>query len=200
MIRTAVIGVGSMGQNHVRVYSQLQDADLVAVTDTNADLSQSIGSYYGLRYYDNYLEMLEKEQPEAVTIAVPTALHKEVALKTMEAGAHILIEKPIAATLEEGLEIIETAKVLDRILMIGHIVRFNPALQELKNKIEAGALGKVFQIFCRRAGPFPSRIRDVGVVIDLAPHDVDIMRYIAGKDPKRVYAEIEQRIHTDYED
>jgi predicted dehydrogenase len=151
-------------------------------------------------FYTDYQEMLAKEKPEAVTIAVPTALHRDVALAALEAGAHILVEKPIAATLEEGHEIIERAAALDRRLMVGHIVRFNPALQALKARLQAGELGRIFQIFCRRAGPFPARIRDVGVVVDLAPHDVDIMRFLTGMDPERVYAETEQRIHTEHED
>jgi UDP-N-acetylglucosamine 3-dehydrogenase len=85
-------------------------------------------------------------------------------------------------------------------LMVGHIVRFNPAIQALKQKLLAGELGRIFQIFCRRAGPFPARIRDVGVVVDLAPHDVDLMRFLVGADPIRLYAETEQRIHTEHED
>jgi len=199
-VRVAVIGVGSMGKNHVRVYSELPDAQLVAVSDTNPEVAAAVGGQYGAAAYTNYQEMLEAEKPEAVSIAVPTALHHEVALVALEAGVHILIEKPIAATLEQGREIIERARELNRLLMIGHIVRFNPALQSLKQKLEAGDLGRIFQIFCRRAGPFPARIRDVGVVVDLAPHDVDIMRFLTGMEPKRVYAETERRIHTEHED
>ena len=84
--------------------------------------------------------------------------------------------------------------------MVGHVVRFDPALQALKQKLDAGELGRIYQIFCRRAGPFPTRIQDVGVVIDLAPHDVDIMRFLAGSNPTRVYSETERRIHTNHED
>ena len=112
----------------------------------------------------------------------------------------MLVEKPIAATVEEGERLIALAEKLGRQLMVGHIIRFNPAMQSLKQRLDAGELGKIFQVFCRRAGPFPARIRDVGVVVDLAPHDVDIMRFLTGMDPKRVYAETEQRIHTDHED
>ena len=144
--------------------------------------------------------MLEKEKPDAVSIAVPTALHHDVALKALDAGVHILIEKPITATVEEGQEVIEKARSLQRVLMVGHIVRFNPAMQALKQKLQAGELGRIFQIFCRRVGPFPARIRDVGVVVDLSPHDVDIMHYLTGKDPLRVFAETSRRIHTDHED
>jgi len=118
----------------------------------------------------------------------------------MEAGAHVLIEKPIAATLEEGQRIVERARALGRLLMVGHIVRFNPATQMLRQKLQAGELGRVFQIVCRRVGPFPARVRDVGVVVDLAPHDLDVMRFLTGMEPLRVFAETEQRIHTDHED
>jgi UDP-N-acetylglucosamine 3-dehydrogenase len=200
MTRVAVIGVGSMGRNHARVYSELPNVELVAVSDSNLAQAQSVGQQFGTAAYSSIEEMFAKARPEAVSIAVPTALHYTVALQALEAGAHILIEKPIAATLEEGQEIIARAKACQRVLMVGHIVRFNPAIQALKQKLDEGVLGRVFQVFCRRTGPFPARIRDVGVVVDLAPHDVDIMRFLIGADPQRVFAETEQRIHTEHED
>ncbi len=200
MTRVAVIGVGSMGKNHARVYSELPEAELVAVADENEANATSVGNTFGVRGYTDYRALLEKEKPEAVSIAVPTALHETVALAALEAGAHILVEKPIAATLEEGQHIIEAARRYQRCLMVGHIVRFNPAIQLLKIKLQSGELGRIFQIFCRRAGPFPARIRDVGVVIDLAPHDVDNMRFLVEQDPDRVYAETARRIHTEHED
>jgi len=199
-IRTAVIGVGSMGRNHARVYSELPDASLVAVSDASETAARFIGDQFGVRAYADYREMLSVEKPEAVTIAVPTALHEEVALAALDAGANVLVEKPIAATVEQGQRLIRKASGCGRVLMVGHIVRFNPAMQALKEKLQNGDLGKIFQVFCRRAGPFPARIRDVGVVVDLAPHDVDIMRFLTGSDPERVFAETEQRIHTDHED
>ncbi|MCD4671118.1 MAG: Gfo/Idh/MocA family oxidoreductase [Anaerolineaceae bacterium] len=199
-LRVAVIGVGSMGKNHARVYADLPDVELAAVSDVSPELAQSIGEKYGVPGYADYRRMLSVEKPDAVSIVVPTAMHEEVALAVMEAGVHLLIEKPIAATVDEGRRIIQRAKELERVLMVGHIVRFNPAMQELKKKLQAGELGRIFQVFCRRAGPFPARIRDVGVVVDLAPHDVDVMRFLLGEDPKRVFAETEQRIHTDHED
>jgi predicted dehydrogenase len=200
MIKAAVIGVGSMGKNHARVYAELPDVELVAVSDANIETARSVGERVGASYFSNYHLMLDKEQPEVVSIAVPTALHAEVAIAALEAGAHILVEKPIASTLDEGRRIIRRAAELQRKLMIGHIVRFNPAIQALKEKLSNGALGRIFQITCRRVGPFPSRIRDVGVVIDLAPHDLDLMRFLTGSNPIRIYAETEQRIHTDHED
>jgi len=200
MLKVAVIGVGSMGRNHARVYSELPEAELVAVADADGQVADRVASQFGVKAYADYRQMLEVECPQVVSIAVPTALHEEVATAALRAGAHVLVEKPIAATLEEGQRLIELAKRMSRQLMVGHIVRFNPAMQALKQKLADGELGRIFQIFCRRAGPFPARIRDVGVVIDLAPHDVDVMRFLTGLDPIRVFAETERRIHTEYED
>jgi len=144
--------------------------------------------------------MLEKEKPDAVSITVPTADHETVATFALNQGVHLLVEKPIAATVDEGQRMIALADKMNCKMMIGHIIRFNPAIQSLKARLDNGDLGKIFQVFCRRAGPFPARIRDVGVVVDLAPHDVDIMRFLTGLNPLRVYAETEQQIHTDHED
>lgn len=199
-MKVAVIGVGSMGRNHARVYSELAEAELVAVSDADAKKAGSIAEKNGARGYTDYHEMLEKEKPEAVSVVVPTSMHEEVGCAALEAGAHVLIEKPIASTVEAGQHLIEKARTVGRKLMVGHIVRFNPAIQALKQKLAAGELGRIFQVFCRRAGPFPTRIQDVGVVVDLAPHDVDLMRFITDADPIRVYAETEQRLHTNHED
>jgi len=200
MTRTAIIGVGSMGKNHARVYTEIPNSELVGVADENFELAQSVASRFGVKAYKDYKELLIQEKPEAVTIAVPTANHIDVALQALDLDTHILVEKPIAATLEEGQRIINKAREKQKVLMVGHIVRFNSAIQVLKEKLQNGDLGRIYQIFCRRAGPFPQRIRDVGVVIDLAPHDVDIMRFLTDSDPVRLYAETEQRIHTDHED
>ena len=199
-MKVAVIGVGSMGRNHARVYSELPEVELVAVADADSKMVESTANKHGAHAYTDYRLMLEKEKPEAVSIAVPTAMHEKVGLDALKSGAHVLIEKPIAATAQEGERLIAQAQAAGRQLMVGHVVRFNPAIQALKQKLDAGELGRIFQIFCRRAGPFPVRIRDVGVIVDLAPHDVDIMRFLAGSDPVRVYAEVEQQIHTDHED
>jgi predicted dehydrogenase len=199
-LRAAVIGVGSMGQHHARIYSEIRQTALVAVADADAETAQRIGARYAVPAYTDYRALLEREKPDVVTIAVPTRYHREVAETAMEAGADVLVEKPIAATVEEGRALIELARRLNRRLMVGHIVRFSPVIQALKQHLEEGELGKIFQIACRRVGPFPARIRDVGVVVDLAPHDLDVMRFITGAEPVRVYAETEQQIHTEHED
>jgi len=200
MLKMAVIGVGSIGRNHARIYAEIPEIELVGVADVDPAQAEKVARLYDTRAYTDYRELLRAEQPDGVSVAVPTALHEQVGLDAIAAGAHVLNEKPIAATLEEGRRLILAARAARRKLMVGHILRFNPAMQLLKQKMQAGELGRIFQIVCRRAGPFPARVRDVGVVIDLAPHDVDIMRFLTGTHPLRVYAETEQRIHTEHED
>ena len=144
--------------------------------------------------------MLDEQTLDAVTIAVPTVDHLEVALEVISRGIHLLIEKPIAFSVEEGQIIIDAAAVAGVCLMIGHIERFNPAVQALKSCLDNQELGRVFQIDARRQGPFPARVKDVGVVIDLAVHDLDVMRFITGAEVRRLYAETESRIHSSRED
>ena len=200
MLKVAVIGVGAMGSNHARVFSEIPEARLVAVSDSSERTVQTIANRWSVPGYTDFREMLAKEKPDAVSIAVPTALHEDIALTAFEEKVHVLVEKPIASTLEAGRRIIAAAESAHRKLMVGHIVRFNPAIQVLKQKLDEGQLGRIFQIACRRIGPFPDRIQDVGVIVDLAPHDIDIMRFITGDNPVRVYAEIEHRLRTDHED
>jgi predicted dehydrogenase len=200
MLKAAVIGVGMMGQHHARIYSQIPETQLVGVVDIQEKSAEQTARLYHTTAYTDYHKLLDEARPEIVTIATPTEFHHCAALAALEAGCHLLIEKPIALTETEAQEIIERAELLDRKLMIGHVVRFDPAVQALKERLQAGELGRIFQIRCRRLGPFPARIRDVGVVIDLATHDLDMIRYLTGREAVRLYAETEQRIHSAYED
>ncbi len=199
-MKVAVIGVGIMGQNHARVYSDLPDLELVGVADTDGHAAQVAARRFGGKAYTDYLQLLDEQSPDAVTVAVPTVDHLDIALEVIRRGIHLLIEKPIAFSVDEGKRIIAAAEQAGVRLMIGHIERFNPAIQALKVHLTRGELGRVFQIDARRQGPFPARIRDVGVVIDLAVHDLDIMRYVTGAEIRRVYAETERRIHSTRED
>lgn len=199
-VKVAVIGVGSMGRNHARVYTELPEATLVGVVDANEAAAAQIARRYGTESYTDYIRLLDEQKPEAVTIAVPTVDHLEVALAVIERGIHLLIEKPIAFTGDEARQIIQAADAAGVKLMIGHIERFNPAVTALKNRLAAGELGRVFQMDAHRQGPFPARVQDVGVVIDLAVHDLDVMRYVSGAEVVRVYAETERRIHSSHED
>lgn len=200
MIPVAVIGIGSMGKNHVRVYQEMDEAELVAIVDKDLSLSDSLSRKYRVPAYNDYFEMLEKEKPLAVSVAVPTICHFEVVRDLLNAGLHVLIEKPISNTVDEAQELISIAQQKNQILMVGHIERFNPAINELKRQLDLGKLGKIFQIHARRLGPFPSRIDDVGVIMDLATHDIDIMRYLTKSEIVRVYAETKQVLHESHED
>lgn len=199
-LNAAVIGAGSMGFNHARVYSEMPQTELVAVCDKSGDRSKLVGSEFDCKSYKNHKKMLSTEDIHILSIAVPTKYHAPVSLDCINAGIDLLVEKPIADTSKNGKKIIRKADKNDVNLMIGHIERFNPAVRMLKERLEKGDLGKVFKLQSRREGPFPRRIRDVGVVIDLAVHDLDLMRYFTESEVKRVYAEAERRIHTKHED
>jgi len=200
MTRAAVVGVGSMGRNHVRVYSEMPDVELVAIADANPELADRVGRANHVPAFDNYFEMIDQTRPDAVSVVVPTSLHYQVAKDILELGCHVMVEKPIASTTEEAKGLVERAYQLDAILMVGHIERYNPAIIELKRRLNQNELGKIFQIHARRLGPFPTRIQDVGVIMDLAPHDLDIMRYLTGSEVSRVHAETKQILHESQDD
>ena len=200
MTRVAVIGTGVMGRNHARVLHQLPDVELVGVADSNLDAACLLAATHGTRGYGSVEELLKKEKPEAVTVAVPTENHHSVVLEAFAAGCHVMVEKPIAATLAQADELVSAAKSARRVLAVGHIERYNPAVLELKRRLDDGQLGHVYQFDAQRLGPFPQRIRDVGVVIDLATHDLDLMRFLTGSEIVRVYAETRRKVHTTRED
>ncbi len=200
MTRVALIGLGAMGRNHLRVLSDLEGVELAAVCDQDANLLEAAERKYSVPAYRSWDEMLDKAPLDAAVIAVPTRFHCQAGLAALEHGLHVLIEKPIASTLDEGRQLLDAAQRAKKLLAVGHIERFNPAIRELGRRLEAGEIGRIYQLQARRQGPFPARIRDVGVVIDLATHDLDVMHHLAGSDVQRLYAETEQRIHTDHED
>ncbi len=199
-LRAAVVGLGAMGANHARVYSEISGVELVAVADTDGERVIAATRGRTLRGYADYTRMLDEERIDLVSIAVPTLAHADVAAEIIARGIPLLVEKPLAATLDEGERLRRLAAEARVPLTVGHIERFNPAVIELKRRLEAGDLGRVFQIHARRVGPFPQRVRDVGVVLDLAPHDIDVMRFLLGSEVVRVQAETEQRINTGHED
>jgi len=199
-VKVAVIGVGAMGRNHARVYADLPGVELVAVADANMPNAAAVARLYGGTAYSDYERLIDEQQPDAISVVVPTEDHLDVALKVIAHGCHLLIEKPLAFTVQQGEQIIKAAQDADVRLMVGHIERFNPAVIALKERMAQNELGRVFQIDARRQGPFPARVRDVGVVIDLAVHDLDVMRYITNAEAVRIYAETERRIHSTHED
>ena len=189
-----------MGRNHLRVLSDLDGVELAAVCDQDAEVAGAASRKLSVPGYSSLDEMLGREKLDAAVIVVPTRFHLQTGLAALSHGLHVFVEKPIASSLDEGKQLIAAAAKADRIFTVGHIERFNPAVRELQRRVSAGEIGRIFQIQARRQGPFPARIRDVGVVIDLATHDLDVMYHLAGSEVQRLYAETEQRIHTDHED
>lgn len=200
MTTVAVVGAGSMGRHHIRVYQELPNVELVGVVDQNLNVARSISQLYRVPAYSDYHEMLAREQPDAVSVVVPSREHFAVAEDLLQAGCHLLVEKPLTTTLDEAKRLIDLADRLDRVLMVGHIERYNPAILELRRQLDNGQLGRIFQIHARRLGPFPSRINDVGVIMDLATHDLDIMRFLTRSDAMRVYAEVRNEFNPTFED
>lgn len=185
-LRVGVIGAGAMGQNHIRNYAQMERVQLVGIADPDPQKAE-LAKQYGVEFYTDYKELLKKDL-DAVSIVVPTTLHAKVALDAIRSGINILVEKPIADTVENAEKIISEAKSRNVKLMVGHIERFNPAVKELKRIADKGVLGDIVAISAKRVGPHNPRIRDVGVIVDLGIHDIDVMSYIYGEKVSKVYA------------
>jgi len=185
-MKVGVIGVGNMGKNHPRVYAEL-GAELVGIADTDLEKAKRIAAQYGTTAFSNHEELLNQGL-DAVSIVVPTAGHKEVALAAIQKGVNLLIEKPIADSLQSAQEIITAARARRVKLMVGHVERFNPAVTKLKEIMDDGVLGKLVYISAKRVGPFVPRITDVGIIVDVATHDIDVIRYFIGKECTSVFA------------
>ncbi len=199
-LRAAVIGVGVMGQHHVRVYREMPGIELVGFADADDTMCASTAQRHHVRGYADYRVLLDREQPDLVTVAVPTILHLEVAREVMERGIHTLVEKPLADNERDAQTLIDLARARNVVLAVGHIERHNPAVKLLKSYLDEGRIGTIFEMRAERVGPFPARIRDVGVILDLATHDIDILCHLAGSPVTRVFAETQQNIHSTRED
>lgn len=188
-IPVAVVGAGTMGLHHARNYAELPAADLRAVVDVDRERAASVAARFGCAAYSSVDELLTGELDlAAASVVVPTSLHREVAGRLLDAGKHVLVEKPVAATVAEAAELVTKAVAAGLVLAVGHVERFNPAVRALKQRIESGQIGDVLSLVARRVGVMPPRVRDANVILDLAIHDVDIFRYLldAGK-PDTVY-------------
>lgn len=172
-VRAGVVGVGHMGRYHVGVFSELFNVELVGVADLNRERAREVAAQYGTVAYADPGELIGRA--DVVSIAVPTAQHHAVASRFLAAGIHVLLEKPVTATLEEAQDLFRLARERGAVLHVGHVERFNGAVQELK-KIVCDPLF----IECHRLGPFEPRVRDDGVVLDLMIHDIDIVLNLVG--------------------
>ena len=177
-LRVGVIGVGVMGSNHARVFSGLPGTELVVIADPDRKQADFVARTLGCKAVADTDALLDMAL-DAVTIAAPTHLHRDLALAAIARGVHVLVEKPIASTVEEGREIIAAARRAGVTLMVGHVERFNPAVEAIKDAVRNE---DILSIGITRVGPFPPRMSNVGVVIDLAVHDIDLIRWFTDSD------------------
>ena len=195
-LRAGLIGLGMMGRHHARVLGSLDGVELVAVADPGGDAH---GVANGRPVLGGVEELIAAGIDFAV-VAVPTVFHAETGLALAEAGVHTLIEKPLAPDVESATQLTETFERAGLVGAVGHIERFNPSLQNLRKRLEHGELGEVFQVVTRRQGPFPARIADVGVVLDLATHDVDLTAWVADRPYVDLAARTAHRSGRQFED
>ncbi len=192
MTKVAVVGIGNMGRNHLRVLMDIPEAHVVGVADLNKKALDTAAQRYGVAIFEDYRQMLDEAAPDGIVVSVPTTSHREVTLEAIRRGISVLIEKPIAFSREEAEEMIAAARRQGVKLAVGHIERFNPAVVELKKRMESGQLGRAFMIHARRQSPVPRQVSDVGVAMDLATHELDMMLYLTGSDVVSLNAEISQ--------
>jgi predicted dehydrogenase len=195
-LRAGLLGIGAMGRHHARLLREVDGVDLVAIADAGGDPYGVAGEFDVLPD----VEALIETGIEVAVVAIPTRFHADAALKLAEAGVHTLVEKPIAQTVEEGRLMTEAFASRGLVGAVGHVERFNPAIQELRRRIADGGLGEVYQVATRRQGPFPSRIADVGVAKDLGSHDIDLTAWVAQSPYRTVTAQTTNKSGREHED
>jgi len=200
MLNVGVIGVGNMGKNHARVYSELENSNLVAISDVLEEAGNPLSKQFNCKYYKDYREMLDNEALDAVSVVVPTTLHREIALEVIKRKIPLLLEKPIADTIENAEDIIKAAKQNQTKLFIGHIERFNSAVRKLFQLIKEERLGNLTSLIATRVCPRPPQIKDANVILDLAIHDIDILNLLASSLPEKIYATGGKALINDRED
>ncbi|ASR56821.1 Gfo/Idh/MocA family protein [Cellulomonas sp. CW35] len=195
-LRAGLIGLGMMGRHHARVLRSLDGVDLVAVADPSGDRHGVAG---GLPV-GRSVEDLIAAGVDYVTAAVPTTLHEQVAITLAEAGVHCLVEKPLAPDTAAAQRVADAFASRGLVGAVGHIERYNPSLQHLRERLAGGELGEVYQVVTRRQGPFPARIADVGVVKDLATHDIDLTAWVTQSSFVSVAAQTSLQSGREHED
>lgn len=195
-IRFGLVGLGMMGRHHARVLREIEGVELVGLADAMGDPHGVSGDTPLFASVDELIA----HGIDAAVVAVPTIYHEPVGLALAEAGVHTLIEKPVAHTLEAATKLVDLFEAKNLIAAVGHVERFNPALMSLRQRLDDGQLGQVYQIQTRRQGPFPARIADVGVVKDLGSHDIDLTAWLAQSPYATVAAQTAFRSGREHED
>ncbi len=196
----AVVGTGFWGENHARIYRELEETELLAVCDTDLKRAESVAKQFDAKPYGNAGRMLKRKDIEAVSICTwSTSLAKE-ALRAVDEGKHVLVEKPMATNVNEAEELLKKAEEHGSHLTVGFLMRFIPGVQRIKKAIEKKKIGDLVCATAKRVSQWPERVGDVGVVKDLAIHDIDIMRHLFAEEPVAVYAKTGKMKHRMFED
>jgi UDP-N-acetylglucosamine 3-dehydrogenase len=196
----AVVGAGFWGRNHARVFKELEETELLAICDVNAERAQNVAKQFHVKAYTNVGKMLKRKDTEAVSICTWSIDLAKEALKALQAGKHVLVEKPMATNVKQAERLQETAEEEGLHLTVGFLMRFIPGIQHIKNAIENKAIGNLVCATAKRVSEWPERIGDVGVVKDTAIHDIDITRYLFNEEPIAVYAKTGSMKHKKFED
>ncbi len=185
MLKIGVIGTGSMGKNHARVCSDLEQIELVGIADANRETAKKVSEKLDTKAFLDYKELLQ--EVDAAIVATPTITHHGIAMDFLNHGKHVLVEKPICDVVEKARILTKKAEETGLVLAVGHIERHNPAVKFVKEAMQNKKFGELITITSKRVSNFPGRIKDVGVIFDFGVHDIDVMRYLAGN-VESVYA------------
>ena len=196
----AVIGTGFWGRNHARVFKELEETELLAVCDINAERAKNVAKQFGVRAYTSMGKLLKRKDVEAVSNCVWSLNLAKETLKALKAGKHVLVEKPMATNVKQAEKLLETAEEEGLHLSVGFLMRFIPGIQHMKNAVEDKTIGNLVCATAKRVSEWPERIGDVGVVKDTAIHDIDIIRYFFGEEPIAVYAKTGSMKYKKFED
>jgi UDP-N-acetylglucosamine 3-dehydrogenase len=189
-LRGVIAGLGVMGSHHLRILASLPEVEVVAAVEQDGARREALlRSHPGVPGYESLEQALNEHELDFACLAVPVGALTACTGLALDAGLHVFVEKPMAPSEAEAQEMISAAAERDLVLGVGYVERFNPAVVALKQRLDAGAIGRIVQMHARRLSPFPNRDRMAGVALDLATHDIDIMRYLSGSEVKRVYAE-----------
>jgi len=199
-LNVAVIGTGFWGKNHARVYRELPSTELVGICDVNAERAKIVAEQFNTKAYTSSSRMLKNKEIDAVSICTWSTVLAKEAFKTLKAGKHVLVEKPMATNTRQAEQLIKTAEENALHLTVGFLMRFIPGLQHIRKAVEKKEIGELVCVTAKRVSQWPERIGDVGVVKDTAIHDIDVMRYISNESPTSVYAKTGSMRHRQFED
>lgn len=199
-LNVAVIGTGFWGRNHARVYRELPSTELVGICDVNAERAKIVAEQFDAKAYTSSSRMLKNKEIDAVSICTWSTVLAKEAFKTLKAGKHVLVEKPMATNTRQAEQLIKTAEENALHLTVGFLMRFIPGLQHIRKAVEKKEIGELVCVTAKRVSQWPERIGDVGVVKDTAIHDIDVMRYISNESPTSVYAKTGSMRHRQFED